>query len=669
MKNILVLILLVNSGFGYGDEYEANLSLLNVVSQSAKERINKTYKNCMQGHNIKKNDKRDECQKVAEEECFKSGDCSQISKAMIQGDNQYANSRPDLIKDGFKSNEFLDKSFEFEPEKSCLSGNDEIQKEASYNELKGKKSNSSIQDGLYITEGSCRKAINNTFFKNSENHVYDTNIICRDLLEVNVKASNSVQAFEEYLKSEARTDALRLVSGCFALKKLKSKIEHSSNLGLDDGETSYQSIDSAIKCNLYASIGKILGNIPSIDYFSCRKSAYWYNTTFLTSDVLKPIGSQIFEAYKSADIDGEMIEKQAGGGVDAQTAALEAQQKKYKLKSDSEKGSAALETGKAMAMFGNMMAYMTPKYFSENYCENRTEDMFDMSQDDYCRINHMARYNTNIGAQLMNNQGVKGQMLTVGALALSKAVVHAIVADTYRKQANLVGDVKDEFANADFNNPDNVIKWDETFCGKNPMDKSCNPTTGRVGTGSGVDFNFGGGTPTNGTTIETGGINTDTTGNGITSNTLSDDEAEDLGNVLGGGGGSKSDNSFNAPGAASAGAAKVGGASGGGGGGGSGAGGGGGGGEGAAKAAALDGGAGGKVKVAYSKGGNFTSGGSSSSPKKSNDPFKDFGKSSSRNLASEVEKFIHPKKSQLFETISKRYGAVSSTDRLHKITE
>jgi len=656
MKNILVLILLVSSGFGYGDEYEANLSLLNVVSQGAKERINIKYNECMQGHNIKNNDKRDECQKVAEEYCFEKGDCSQISKAMIQGDNQYANSADRIV----IVNPEIDDVFTFAPEDKC---------KMNFNELIKKDATTHVKDGLYISEGACRKAINNRFFIESDNQVSDPSIICRDILEESKDVTNTEEAFSSYLESpKAKENAKKLVSGCFALKKLKSKIEHSSNLDLDDGETSYQSIDSAIKCNLYASMGEIQGNIPAIDYFSCRKSAYWYNTTFLTSDVIKPIGSQIFEAYKSADIDGKMIEKQAGGGVDAQTAALEAQQKKYKLKSDSEKGSAALETGKAMAMFGNMMAYMTPKYFSENYCENRTEDMFDMSQDDYCRINHMARYNTNIGAQLMNNQGVKGQMLTVGALALSKAVVHAIVADTYRKQANLVGDVKDEFANADFNNPDNVIKWDETFCGKNPMDKSCNPTTGRVGTGSGVDFNFGGGTPTNGTTIETGGINTDTTGNGITSNTLSDDEAEDLGNILGGGGGSKSDNSFNAPGAASAGAAKVGGASGGGGGGGSGAGGGGGG-EGAAKAAALDGGAGGKVKVAYSKGGNFTSGGSSSSPKKSNDPFKDFGKSSSRNLASEVEKFIHPKKSQLFETISKRYGAVSSTDRLHKITE
>ncbi len=465
---------------------------------------------------------------------------------------------------------------------------------------------------------------------------------------------------------------LRLVAGCVALKQIANEVK--SQIDPAEIESGYQSVDSQIRCVVKAPESRLY----ALDYLACQKSAIWYNAAFVGTDILGNAITPVYEAYKTVDIQGDQAKDMAKGGVDAQTAAFNAQKRQYNMKGDSEATKGVLQGAKAMAMFGNMMAYPTPKLVSNNWC-NEGSDSSDIPNQHYCYISYMGKQNPSILKNLFPNQNMKQVMLNIGVQSFSQAVIHAIVAGNYRKQANMVSKVEQALKDADFNQPENQVDLSNDFCLKNPHLASCKSGTGgRTSTG-GVDFSFDGITPNAGGQFDFTDGDVDT--EHVSSNNVvkpTDEKYEELDNLMNTKSNNKFDKDFDRPSAAKA--------SGGGGGGGGSGGGGGGGGGGAATAPSGGGGrAGGgggsnskfgaKSGVAYKSGasGFATRSGGSVAKKRSSskNPFAAaFGKGKNkRGIASIENKQLLPKKSRLFEVISRRYEKVNQSGGLLKVNE
>ena len=466
---------------------------------------------------------------------------------------------------------------------------------------------------------------------------------------------------------------LRILSGCIGLKRVADDVRSQLDSGED--EVGYQSVDSQIRCVVKAPESPLY----ALDYLACRKAAKWYNGTFLGADLLGNAITPVYEAYKTVDIQGDQVKDMAKGGVDAQTAAFNAQKRQYNMKGDSEATKGVLQGAKAMAMFGNLMFYPTPNIVSENWCAEGSEELFNVDRLSFCHISLMAESNNDIEGELFPNQNMKQVMLNIGVQSFSQAVIHAIVAGNYRKQANMVSKVEQALKDADFNQPENQVDLSNDFCLKNPHLASCKSGTGgRTSTG-GVDFSFDGITPNAGGQFDFTDGDVDT--EHVSSNNVvkpTDEKYEELDNLMNTKSNNKFDKDFDRPSAAKA--------SGGGGGGGGSGGGGGGGGGGAATAPSGGGGrAGGgggsnskfgaKSGVAYKSGasGFATRSGGSVAKKRSSskNPFAAaFGKGKNkRGIASIENKQLLPKKSRLFEVISRRYEKVNQSGGLLKVNE
>jgi hypothetical protein len=266
----------------------------------------------------------------------------------------------------------------------------------------------------------------------------------------------------------------------------------------------------------------------------------------------------------------------------------------------------------------------------------------------------------------------------VGFNALSQAIVHSIVAGTYKKRSKLVGDVENALKEAEFNQPENQLDLGSQFCIQNPTSPSCNNGRSFQQVG-GVDFSFDGITPQGGDGF---GFTEGESGDGFTSsnNALAPTEEEynELGDLMNDASDKQFSDEFKKVGAAKVGSG--GGGSGGGGGGGASGGGGAatapaGGksaGKGGPQGLAADFGKKGGAKYRTGSGGrNFRAGGSANSKKSSkSNPFSAFGsKKKGRSIASRVEKQLLPKQSRLFEVISNRYTEVNNSGGLLKVQE
>ncbi len=464
----------------------------------------------------------------------------------------------------------------------------------------------------------------------------------------------------------------QVAAGCVGLNLLAREVDAKD---IEDSETSYQSIDSKIKCVLKAPGSMVY----AVDYGACVKAAYFYNAAFLGADMAGPLIGNAVETYQNSDIQGDMVKDSMKGGVDSQTAALKAQRKQYKNKANLETTNSVLQGTKAIAMFGNMATYPTPSVVSEKWCLGGNSGHYDLPSAAICSIVYMADRNAVLKEELFANQGAKRIMLDTGFQALSKAVVHAIIAGTYKKRAKLVGKVETALKDADFNQPGNQFKPGVAFCKANPTIPSCKGAGaggGRFGRNGGVDFSFSGTQPQGGQEVELGdGKDLGRFGDDNNSIAKTNSAQDDLSNILADDSDGKLNNKeFNqvAP-------AKVS-AAGGGSGGGSGGGAGGGGGSAATapaggregKPQASNGRLGKKVQGRYVSGssGSFARGGKLRKSKKTDNPFAAFGKKPrSRKIASEVEKELHPKKVKLFEIISERYTAVNAAGSLEKVEE
>jgi hypothetical protein len=572
--------------------------------------------------------------------------------------------KPDLIN--------TDMSFDDEVAKS--EGNEERncgEKLVNYNECHSKnsencQSSASPLECMQVACGNLDKAYKTCQAKVADIEERRGNVVTGDVRD---GCKEKFAAIKNLISDSFKTEIIDLVGGCASLQEISRYVIDEV---LENGENSYFSLDKKIEC--HARRRPDQGSAYALDYEACSKAAYWYNGAFLVNDLAAPVILNATEAMDGMDVQSDMQRDLASGGIDAQSAALRAQRKTYQNKADSEKTKGTLQTGRALAMFGNMMKYPTEEVISGWIVSGQND--LGLESVIITALARMAQGNSEIRKDLFLNGKAKEVMLQTGAMALSKAVVHAIVSKTYDKQAKLVGKVEDTLKEADFNQAENAMPDMTTFCLENPLLPSCSGVgTGRVSSGD-VDFSFDGITPQGGGNVDfdtsdrIGGAGNDT--NSAVGNRSAG--GDDLSNILGESSDKKFGNKFNKIAAGGV-TASGGGAGGGSGGGGAGAGGGGGGGSGDDPARRGTNGpstaTGKKTSGAYVTGqaGKFSSGGSLRSKKKSVNAFANLGRGRKgrRKIASQDGKELLPKKVKLFEVISKRYAEVSKSDRLYKL--
>ncbi|MDH5415475.1 MAG: hypothetical protein OEW87_15160, partial [Flavobacteriaceae bacterium] len=471
--------------------------------------------------------------------------------------------------------------------------------------------------------------------------------------------------------SSFKAETTKLLAGCVSLNALSKRVK-SEDDDIKNGAYTYESIDKQMKCN-----ARIDNSAPfALDWMGCKTAINWYNGFFVTNNIIHPTLGQAADSLEAMDIqmDQQKEAAKAENSVDAQRAALNAQRREYLMKRDREKMGGNLETGKAIAMFANMATYPTPKIISNNWCAENNDNPYKLDQAQSCSLLYMASENGDIYHALFANQKVKGQMLHAGALALSKAVVHYIVAETYQKQANMVGKVAKAMEELAEDTSGSGLLQGQGLCAQNPQLAGCGGTNGlgRIGTG-GVAMDFSG---TGGANGAAGNLefenaqaaDSTTAGKSAIANGA---KKEELGNILGAGSGGRDGKSFNPIAAAKLGSS-------GGGGGGSGGGGGGLGGGGAA--GGDDGGGAGpqaqgsapagtvrSVKFNTGKSGRFSGSSLSNRKPASSNPFSSFYRKPSGKGGTKVQNFdknIAPVKSKLFEIISNRYSAVHKAKKI-----
>lgn len=526
---------------------------------------------------------------------------------------------------------------------------------------------------LAYAQGYCNEAYNN----------------CKQSAGDDPAACNTLKTSCFIIDEAANKKAAAMISTCSAVQKAHKNIAHLDT-ETDDQEDNYVTVDSDSQggnsrggFNCRKGPGKM-----ALDYKSCKKAAHAFNAGFVGGDILGELGVQTYGAIQGPN-DAAAAGREATSGEPGaqQSAALEAKRRTHILQRNQHMARAGIQGAKGASMLAFMRSYVTPKKVKKDWCLGNeggsSNENSPLTVGESCALIYMVSDGENNNSKnrinqsaMMNvlfpNRGIVSKMGESAAGSFAQALVSGVMAALQDKQAKMVGQVKDEFENANFNQPQTGIATEglPTFCSENPTAPSCkaiNPNANTGGSGFQIDF---------------GGVNS--TPNEIafgSEDLLSEDEQRELANATRdavdsipdltngtSGGKGNSDLTAIAPGEVSS--SKR---SGGGGGGGGSAGGGGGGSAGPdpskKTADANQGPLGKKTGIKYSGGssGSFTGGGSAKKKSSSNPFDKLTGNRSNRTVASQVEKKLLPKDIKLFGAISKRYSEVSRSGRLENI--
>ena len=478
-----------------------------------------------------------------------------------------------------------------------------------------------------------------------------------------------------------------MVSTCFALKKANKRLK-----GLDeetDGEQfNYVTVDFNGQGFSRGGFGCQKGpGQMALDYNSCKKAAHAFNSGFIFGDVAGEVAIQGYGAVQGADIEGDASREAASGEAGAPVAAqIGATERRHLLARDQHIGRAGINGAKGASMLGFMTSFITPKKVLNNWCNGNgspagsDSDGTQLTSAESCALMLMyANSNDNENNQLdrfsmksvlFPNGNVTANLGQNAVKNLMKALVEGVMAKLQDDQAKMVGQVKEEFENANFNQPQTGIDMADlpTFCSENPTAPSCANNSGNgSGGGSGFNVDFGNGISSTPNQIEFGNDDLLTGEEQQALAEITNDPVADIPDLSGGSSDGKGNSDLTAISPGSVSSNKRSGAGGGGGsagGGGGGAGGGPGPGEkgGSAGGGALGKKVGGKYTAGSSRG---YSSGKSAKKKTSGNPFdKLTGSGSSRSVASQQEKKLLPKNIRLFSAISKRYTEVNRSGRL-----
>ena len=428
-----------------------------------------------------------------------------------------------------------------------------------------------------------------------------------------------------------------------------------AKFGTDDftnevGDNEKISLDGKFRC--------VRPTAWTVDYESCKTLINTYDGAMATEQI-GGVALQAADMVKQNEIQTEVMQKQAEG--EGQTAAMDAMQQTAEYKSKQELGKSVFY-GAQVATFTTMLGtYTTPSRIADQcnggyWCARATGvymPMFD-----------------SLKTEFFANQEVKNKFYQYIIETSGKAAVAGILAANYKKQAEMVGEVKENYVLPEYGN--NGPRIQMSYCQFNPTAKGCRGSGERFKNGGGYEFGGFNGVGNTGDDLSVGGAEVaDGIGEDKAMSAAERKKLDDLTKLMGEGGGAKVKSGFEAPGAAKVTAGGGGSAVNAGGASASGGGGGGGGAGGGVNTAGKSNMAARTGNVTFGQGGGLTfrggkGGSSQAKDKKSANPFSSlFGKDSkSREVASGAND-IAPQNSSLFDKISKRYGIVKEEKRIH----
>lgn len=417
------------------------------------------------------------------------------------------------------------------------------------------------------------------------------------------------------------------------------------------------------------------------DYKFCNRAIVWVDGF---SDILS-VGTNMVMDVRAVQQAEDATQDAAMATMEGDpTGAMILQEQELKSRSDKHLANAAIDMTTAAGSFYGWIAYPGPKRL-EDTCNGSGagEFVYGSQAVDCGMLNAYNRRWIEPGGEddnfdsLFPNNGLKNLLMTKMIQKFGSGMYNAIVGRSLAKQAGQVNALREGFQDF-YDEPSMAFGEGQAappgYCAQNPTVPSCrgNRRGGQVQGGLGFNgANVGGGQ--GGNSLNFG---SDSTGEFVGEEEISQNKRraiDDLKGIIGNTKRNKFGNDLNAPGAAKASAGGGGGggsisgsAGGGGGGGGGGAGGAGGGGAGPSQAGPS------KSKISYNAGGNikgpkFAAGGSTSKKSKSKNPFSNMFGKKNRKVASNVVNDIAPKKSKLFEKISKAYSKANSKNLLIKM--
>ena len=420
----------------------------------------------------------------------------------------------------------------------------------------------------------------------------------------------------------------------------------------------------------------------TLDFISCKNAVGAFNANFVVGDVMAPVGMQTWGALEKMNIQSEAAQGAAKGAAEGSNAGhmagLAAMKRNHELERDQAYVKMGMKGAGGFIGVGQIMGFLKPDKVANRWCNKQKQknklDIHPMdacmamvlSQKDLSQSDSFNGFTVKYG--LFQNQHAIQSMAQNAGKHLQEALISGIIGHFKNKQAQMVGEVKSKWEQANFNNPDNKMEY-EGYCDQYPNAPACREGSGTTtSTGGGIDFKFN----TNGANPNQLGYNNDDGmgefDDGETRD-LSGKEIDDLNNIMGG---SAQDRGVagiaNKVGAAGTGSSARAG-SGGGGGGTSGGGGGGGGG---AKKGGGGSGPGKRMvpKAKYLNGavGKYASGsGGKKKLKGSTNPFSGLMGKRSRSVASRIQGSLLPKNIRLFTAISRKYDQVNKDGRLEKV--
>lgn len=688
MKKLVFLIFVLNIFSAYGED--------NGVPAHLEKLAKDTYNNCIEedGKDPNNEDDKADCSKKATNACVAEGnDCDLYVKGLMAGDSdknidaviqtftQIANSNPDNLKVNLSINKRTAWDCFSLVKEDYLS--DDPNWSTVYKDfIADENIKSYITDTPLASIKSCNKITSDNFLDpDSMQVMVSSKAVCKYFLRnapdpsVRQRIYTAIKNYEDIEQVEHSSNykqelesiggvqeyANFLASGCAALHTLTAKI--SMKTKQEGLESSYEPLDKSFKCT------KRLGSsYPfAIDFVACKEALDWYNVNILVNDVVVPAATTVTQTVQANNITTQQTSDLASGGVDAQTAALNAQKKTYEMKANAEVAQSVTKGTTSAFMFSKFSTYPTPAVVTGDWCLSGSAEL-GLSREVACGVSYMLSDET-VEAAIFANQKAKTVLMYAGATLLSEAITHTILAAGYNKQAKMVGSVVDTIEDTEESLEENALTEDEIECLTDASADGCTATiSSSTASTPGFDISFGTTSGVSDSSLGSAELDSSTgTANSAVSDPTTDAQIA-LDDFIGSEAETKAGNDFTKIGAANTtdGGSGSGGSAGGGAGGS--VGGGGSGGDAAAKKSAGDKSAlGGKVSSTYTKGGNniFGSGGSVSSSKSNKNSFDSLLKNSgSRSVASEIEKTILPQSIQLFDAISKRYAKITEDKRI-----
>lgn len=516
---------------------------------------------------------------------------------------------------------------------------------------------------------------------------FRTNLADEDIAKFkpNTEALRKCLAGESDIVSKEKIikDANHLVLSCYSVNRLNKRLMEKNGdkpIHATTDVPQQRAQDGTMQVGMPMRGGFICMQTLglTLDYRPCKNAADLYDAGIM-GDMLGNTGNQVYGAIANQNINTEMMQNSAANATKkggAQDASLKAAQDRMDVQKNQEIVKSGIEGTKGIWGAGQILAYTKPKTLVEDWCNEGDDNRYDLSRLDACTLSALyakdeSSYQFEDGRTfqqaLFRNKDAVDAMSRNAGQNISKSLISGLVAGMLGAQGDMIGEVRDKWNQANFNNSDTQIEY-EGYCQQYPTAPACREGSDGLISGGGVDFQFNNNAAG---PNQIGYTNDNELGEfeGADGDKLSGEQIDNLNDIMGGGPDDRGVAGITKKVGAAVGGTKRG-ASGGGAGG---AGGGGGGGGGPSGKRGAAGGSGMKKlpKAKYTVGqfGKFATGRSLRKKGKggSKNPFSGLMGKRNRGIASNMPKNLLPKNIRLFTAISKKYDQVNKDGRLEKV--